>query len=236
MITGPSRRMGRMLSRVLLLSSVVAASLSWTSLQASADDGACAAELVARVQRRYEGVRDLRGRFEQRTERAALGGKADALVAHGEAVFAKPGKMRWVYEAPERSLVVSDGSTLWIHDEKAREVQRLPFSPGQLSAAGVQFLLGEGSLTEEFAIRAERCGEKTVLLALTPKREAQYERLELRVDAKTATVLETTVIDLFGNRTTLRFDGLRENTNPDAKLFEYVAPAGVRVIDLAPAP
>ncbi|RIL07750.1 MAG: hypothetical protein DCC71_01955 [Proteobacteria bacterium] len=204
---------------------------------ARAQDGACAAELAARVQRRYEGVRDLRGRFEQRTERASLGAApSGALEARGEALFAKPGKMRWVYEAPEPGLVVSDGETLWIHDERAREVQRLPFGPGQLSAAGVQFLLGEGKLTEEFSVRAKACGEPTVVLELSPKRDAQYERIDLHVDAASAKVRETTVVDLFGNRTNVRFDELRENTGPDPKLFRYEAADGIRVIDVAPAP
>ena len=40
----------------------------------------------------------------------------------GAVEFAKPGKMRWSYEAPEPSLVVSDGETLWIYDPTRDEV------------------------------------------------------------------------------------------------------------------
>jgi outer membrane lipoprotein carrier protein len=200
----------------------------------TAGPDSCATDVATRVQHRYDGVRDLRGRFEQRTERAALGGKSEALVARGEAIFAKPGKMRWVYESPEPSLVVSDGQTLWIYDEKAREVQRLPLAEGQLSAAGVQFLLGEGDLQKEFAITATGCDAPAVALALVPKRDAQYERIELVVDSRSAAIRETTVVDLFGNRTTVRFEDLRENTSPAAKLFQFEPAAGVRIIDLAP--
>ena len=28
----------------------------------------------------------------------------------------KPGRMRWDYEKPEKKLMVSDGSTLWVYE------------------------------------------------------------------------------------------------------------------------
>jgi outer membrane lipoprotein carrier protein len=200
-------------------------------------DGECAGAVAERVQRRYEKIRDLRARFEQRTERAALGGTpSDALVAAGTVVFAKPGKMRWSYESPEPSLVVSDGATLWIYDEKAREVQKLSLAQGYLSAAGVQFLLGDGKLVDEFRITASACGAPVASLLLTPKRDAQYERLELRVDAASGQVAETAVVDLFGNRTVVAFRDAQENAGADAALFRFAPPAGVRVLEMPPAP
>jgi len=230
----PPRRSGvaRWPVRLLL---VFGCALACAPVSARAEEkqGACAADVAARVQRRYDGVRDLRGRFEQRTDRAALGGAPeDALVARGEVLFAKPGKMRWRYEAPEPSLVVSDGKTLWVFDETAREVQKLPLEEGYLSAAGVQFLLGDGKLADEFRIAARGCDAPIVTLLLTPLRPSHFESLELGVDAKTAAVAETTVVDLFGNRTHVGFVDLRENTRPDATLFRFDAPAGVRVIEV----
>jgi outer membrane lipoprotein-sorting protein len=67
---------------------------------------------------------------------------------------------------------------------------------------------------------------------LTPKRDAQYERLELRVDAKSGLVAETAVVDLFGNRTVVAFRDSRENAGADASLFRFTPPAGTRVIEV----
>ena len=76
--------------------------------------------------------------LQQTTRRVALGdGAGDALAASGEVVFAKPGKMRWTYESPEPSLVVSDGATLWIYDPKAREVQKLPLGDAERLVDGI---------------------------------------------------------------------------------------------------
>ena len=203
---------------------------------AKAADPDCATLIASRVEQRYAKVKDLSAHFEQTTRRAALGGAAgDAIVARGDVLFAKPGKMRWSYESPEPSLVVSDGSTLWIYDPAAREVQKLPLAAGYLSSAGVQFLLGEGKLHEEFRVTATGCDDPIVTLDLLPRREAQYERLELRVDRASASVRETTVVDLFGNRTTITFGQLRENTGPAADSFSFAPPAGVRVISV-PSP
>jgi outer membrane lipoprotein carrier protein len=218
-------------SLLVLLAATTAAPGAW------AGDTDCASEVAQRVQQRYEKVRDLSARFEQTTRRVALGGGAgDALVARGEVVFAKPGKMRWAYESPEPSLVVSDGATLWIYDPKAREVQKLALGDGYLSAAGVQFLLGEGKLLDEFGVTASGCGGSVVSLELTPKREAQYERLEMRVDRASFAVRETSVVDLFGNQTAIAFDEVRENTKPAASLFGFTPPAGVRVLSVPTEP
>ena len=131
------------MSRVCFLLGALAALACAPSLalqRAAAPD--CASDVAGRVQRRYEKVQDLSAHFEQTTQRVSLGtDSSDALVAKGEVVFAKPGKMRWSYTSPEPSLVVSDGSTLWVYDPQAHEVQKLPLGAGHLSAAGVQFLL-----------------------------------------------------------------------------------------------
>ena len=197
----------------------------------------CAEAVAQRVQQHYDSVRDLRARFVQTTERVALGGSPQAsLESRGEVQFAKPGRMRWSYEAPAPSLVVSDGQTLWIYDPAAREVQQLPLGPGYLSGAAIQFLLGEGRLLDEFEVAAHGCGGSEVQLVLTPRRDSQYERLELRADPKTGAVRETVVVDLLGNRTTIALSKLRANSNPDPGLFRFVPPAGPRVISIPPSP
>jgi outer membrane lipoprotein carrier protein len=191
----------------------------------------CAREIAGRVQARYDGVQDLEARFTQKSRSVALGGAAQQeLEASGVALFAKPGRMRWTYEKPEPSLVVSDGKTLWIYDPTAREAQEYAVGEGFLSGTAVQFLLGEGRILEAFTVRAEGCGAGIVTLFLTPREEASYEQLELRVDPKTGDVRGTAVVDLFGNRTDVAFESLRANVRPDPARFRFEAEPGVRVL------
>jgi outer membrane lipoprotein carrier protein len=193
----------------------------------------CAESVARRVQARYDGVRDLRARFVQTTRSVAFGAESpDAEPARGEVAFAKPGRMRWSYEAPEPSLVVSDGETLWIYDPLAREVQVLDVDEGFLSGAALQFLLGNGRLLESFRVAAEGCGRAEVTLDLVPRAEATYERLRLDVDAASGEIRRTAVVDLFGNRTDVELSDVRTNQGLAPDLFRFEPPEGVRVLRL----
>lgn len=200
---------------------------------ADAAVSACAGPIAVRIQRHYETVRDLTARFEQRTETAALGGAASrALLGRGTVVFAKPGRMRWSYEEPEPSLVVSDGESVWIYDPEAGEAQHLQMVGDFLSGAAIQFLLGRGDLLKEFRVTAEDCGASPVLLRLQPRQDAPYEWLEVRADPATGRISETRVSDLLGNVTHVRFSEIRSNEDPDLRLFQFEPPEGVRVLEL----
>lgn len=233
-----ARRSGMPPARALLGACLALALLPAPTAQ-GAERGAadCTNAFAERVQQHYDGIRDLRARFRQTTERASLGGSpAGRLEARGEVVLAKPGRMRWSYEEPAPSLVVSDGKTLWIYDPPAKEVQEMPLGPGFLSGAALQFLMGEGRLLDEFSVVARGCGAPEIELLLSPRRDSYYERLELAADAKTGAVRRTAVVDLLGNRTTVSFDDLRANTGPDPALFRFVPPADVRVLAVPPSP
>lgn len=195
---------------------------------------ACAAGAVKAVQTRYEAVGDLRASFEQESRSVAFGGAAPTSTSRGEVVFAKPGRMRWNYSAPEESLVVSDGEWMWIYDPAAREAQKLPVMGGALSGAAVQFLLGEGDLAADFRIAELSCEEDVVRLELVPREPAAYESLRIAVDARRGDLRETEVSDLLGNVTRVRFDDIQVDTKPAADLFRFEPPDGVEVIELAP--
>jgi outer membrane lipoprotein carrier protein len=202
---------------------------------APSQGAACARETALRVQARYEGVRDLRGRFRQTTWSVALGEAGAGEEARGEVVFAKPGRMRWSYQSPEPSLVVSDGRTLWIFDPTVREVQVLPVDQGFLSGAAIQFLLGQGRILDAFTVETRDCEADPAHLVLVPREPATYERLELRVDRASGEIRETEVLDLFGNRTRVAFEGVRTNSGPPDSLFRFEAPPGTRVLEVPAA-
>jgi outer membrane lipoprotein carrier protein len=194
----------------------------------------CAREVAGRVQARYEGVRDLEARFTQKSRSVAQGGVGQEMRARGVALFAKPGRMRWTYEEPEPSVVVSDGKTLWIYDPVAKEAQEFPVGEGFLSGTAVQFLLGEGDILGAFEVAAEGCGTPAVRLLLRPRAEASYESLELLVAPETGDVRETAVVDLFGNRTDVIFESMRSNRRLDPAQFRFEPGADVRVLRAEP--
>lgn len=207
---------------------------------AAPGDAPCGAdralEIASRVQARYDAISDLSARFVQSTESVVLSGASldDGSARSGDVVFAKPGRMRWDYRAPEPSLVVSDGRTLWIYDEAARQVTRMPVAEQYLAGAALQFLLGEGRIVDAFQVSAVRCSAEEVELDLLPRQPASYERLGLVADSASGLVTATVIVDLFGNRTRIRFEDVRVDRMPDTRIFRFEVPDGVEVIDLTP--
>jgi outer membrane lipoprotein carrier protein len=202
---------------------------------ATSEADACRDRAANAVQSHYEGVRDVAARFEQNTHAARLGTTPSAPAAsRGKVTLAKPGKMRWTYEEPEPSLVVSDGKTVWIYDPAFGEVQKLPASEGFLTGAAAQFLLGAGNMRRDFKVAALSCTATAAELELTPRQPATYEKLVLSVDPSTGSVSKTRIVDLLGNVSEVEFRDQRFNLAPSEAEFQFEVPAGVKVIELSP--
>jgi len=188
---------------------------------------------VEAVERRHRAVKDLRVRFVQTTQPAAPG--SPKTRSSGHAILALPNRMRWTYESPEESLLVSDGKTLWFFDPAFGEVQHLPVGEeGLLGVAAAQFLLGRSDLAAEFRIRALSCDNQGAVLELLPRKPASYQRLTLASSYPGGDIAWTEVVDLLGSTTRLDFSDPEFDTGPDPALFGFEPPAGSRVIDLVP--
>jgi chaperone LolA len=197
----------------------------------------CGPSTARKVQSHYDGVRDLTARFVQTTQVVSLGtaSASNATTSSGEVSFAKPGRMRWSYESPEPSLVVTDGNDLWIYDPASGEAQLFRAAEGFLSGAALQFLLGQGEMTRDFRVRALACEADHALLDLRPRRPAAYEHLEIRVDPATGEVKETAVFDLVGNVTRVAFEQVKTNTGLAQEQFRFDPPPGVEVVEVPEA-
>ena len=105
-----------------------------------------AATVVARVQRYYDATRDLHARFDQQLASVSRA----PSKASGEVWLKKPGKMRWDYAKPEKKLMVSDGTTLWVYVPEDEQAYRQDLK-GNALPAQVSFLLGEGKLDKYYS-------------------------------------------------------------------------------------
>jgi outer membrane lipoprotein carrier protein len=219
-------------TRLLAVIALLAA--AGTASAGGGDPKGCVDAAVAAIQKRYESVSDLSAAFVQTTQSVALGGagRGDVNTSRGTVVFAKPGKMRWSYEEPEPSLVVSDGETLWIYDPVHAEVQRTSVTHGYLSGAAIQFLVGEGDMRRDFQVTEVSCSEGSALLELVPRADATYEKLRILADLPSGEIRRTIIFDLVGNVTEVTFSDVRTNQHPDESVFRFEPPKGVEVIDL----
>jgi outer membrane lipoprotein carrier protein len=194
-----------------------------------AGKGESAAAVVARVQKYYDATRDLKAKFDQQMTSPSRGPQKAA----GEVLLKKPGKMRWDYDKPEKKLMVSDGSTLWVYEPEDEQAFKQSLS-GQALPAQVSFLLGEGKLDKEFdasLTQVDGLQPGEVALKMVPKLgTAAYRYLVFVVDGKTGQVKRTIIYDQQGGTNTLSFSDVQQNKGVDDGKFRFSPPAGTRIL------
>ncbi len=206
------------------------------SQPAAADAAAPAAptaqEVVARVQALYDGTTTFQANFRQVFRHRLNPGREK--VARGVVYLQKPGRMRWEYQEPDRKLIVSDGTTLWVYEPAEQQVFEQSLRESDLPTA-VAFLLGSASLSEEFDARLVDDGTESArsryVLELRPRRpSSQYSRLLLVARTSDYRIVRTVVVDHSENTNSIEFAGVVMNGEISAGRFRFVAPEGARTV------
>src|SRR6266478_6556739 len=99
--------------------------------------------VVVLFEARYRGARTLQATF---LERYSENGRPVRVEA-GRVYIGKPGKMRWEYEAPEKTLFLVDGKTAWFYVPGDHTVTRVPAKQSTDWRTPVALLAGEMKLS-----------------------------------------------------------------------------------------
>jgi outer membrane lipoprotein carrier protein len=210
-----------------LVAAALALSISVLSAQAGAQTPT-AADLAARVQARYNTIRDFTADFTQRQTSPLL---PKPVVERGEVKIKKPGRMRWTYSTGDRNQVVSDGTTIFAYFPQDRYVSPSPMPTGTDASTALLFLAGRGDLTRDFTASlpdSQPAGEWR--LVLRPRTvNADFETLTLEVDRASLAFRGLVVVDAQGGTSAFRFTNMRENRNLADSEFAFAIPRGVEV-------
>jgi outer membrane lipoprotein carrier protein len=190
------------------------------------------AQIIARMQKRYDQAKDFRASFSQTYSRAIM---KRVTVSTGRVVFKKSGRMRWDYETPEPRMFLSNGQVLWLFEPTEKQAFKQDLKSSQLPAA-LAFLMGKGKLTDEFEVTlvsgSKHGRPRDVVLSLRPKQpQTTYQSILFVVDSKEYLVRESILVDAQGNTNHFVFDDLKVNTKVDDALFKWSPPIGIRVVD-----
>lgn len=195
-----------------------------------------AAQVVAAVQAFYDQTRAIEAEFFQ-TYYNQLYQKYDR--SSGKVKFAKPGRMRWDYAAPNGKVVVSDGKKLVVYepgeDKEPGQVFERKISDSELPQA-LAFLTGTGKLADDFTYRlldaASQGFANGYVLELLPKKPNPLcERILFYVDGdakRAGLVHRVLIIDSTGNRNRIDFKAMKFNRPLDAKTFAWQPPKDAR--------
>lgn len=196
----------------------------------SAPGSSSAEQLAAKVQERYDTIKDFEADFVQSYEGGVLRTKS---TERGTVSIKRPGRMRWVYTAPEKKEFVSDGTRIYSYLPADKQVIVSPM-PSAESTTPALFLTGRGHLVRDFiAAVVEQPGAPagSSALKLTPRKaDPELESLILVVDTASLQIRQLLATDRQGGRSSFTFTNLKENRGLSDKIFEFRIPRGVDVV------
>lgn len=198
-----------------------------SALCASAADApvtaASAADKVAAIQKAYEGIKDIRGSFVQKSTIKDL----KKTETYKGQFLIKAKKMRWEYKGDKHQIVYITGKEIIIYQPQQKQAFRAPFSPATYGQAPIALLSGFGNIDKEFTVAL-----KDEKLILTPKAAmGNVTSVELKPSDEGFPIKAITVIDKLNNRVDIDFTEVKTNTNIKNSMFVFKAPEGVAVLE-----
>ena len=186
-----------------------------------------AAELAARLQKRYESIRDFTADFSQ-NYRGLL--QRRAATERGKVLLKKPNRVRFTYESPEKKVFVSDGVLFKSYFQETRSGTESPLPKPNESSTALMFLAGHGNLARDFTPGIVSGAPATEWhLGLVPKsKQTDFDTLTLILDRNTLALLGFVTTDDQGTNT-IRFSNLKENTGLADRAFAFEFPPGTEI-------
>ena len=186
------------------------------------------------IQRQYEKVSTFEADFTQRSYVKMMN---QTHSVKGTVKIKKPGKMKWVYGAPDTQILISDGKNLWLYVPEEEQATKVPVESIYSSNTPALFLAGKGKLTRSFNVESVSQENQNILVTLVPKNEDQgLARLILHADKKNYQITGSTVYDKLGNKTDIRFSRIRINREIPEEQFQLKTPPGVEILDYTQTP
>jgi len=186
------------------------------------------------IQRQYEKVSTFEADFTQRSYVKMMN---QTQSVKGTVKIKKPGKMKWVYGAPDTQILISDGKNLWLYVPEEEQATKVPVESIYSSNTPALFLAGKGKLTQSLNVESVSEENKNILVTLVPKNDDQgLARLILHADKKNYQITGSTVYDKLGNKTEIRFSQIRINREIPEEQFQLKTPPGVEILDYTQTP
>ena len=217
-----TQQAGRQSKNIFLLS-VFCLLTSVFCLLSSPSFASPAEDEVARIQKAYEGIKDVTGEFVQKSFIKDLK-RTDTYK--GEFSI-KPPKMRWDYRGERPQAVYITGDEIIIFQKKEGQAFKGRFDRATYGQAPIALLGGLGNITSEFNVslkdgrlilKPKKNMGNVLQIEITPSMEGEFP------------IGALTIFDSLSNRIDIQLRDVRVNTGIKDKTFRFSPPEGVTVI------
>ncbi len=185
---------------------------------------------VLRIQKAYEGIKDIRGSFIQKSYIKDL----KRTDTYNGQFFIKSQKVKWEYKGEKPQIVYILGDEIIIYQPKEKQAFKARFDRATYGQAPIALLSGFGNITNEFdvTIKKENRAQKTEQrLLLKPKKPmGNIASVEIATSSEEFPIESLTIIDTLSNRIDIYLKGVKINTGLKDKLFEFTPPEGTVIL------
>jgi outer membrane lipoprotein carrier protein len=205
-------------------------------------------QIVDRFQYAYRSSRTLQANFLQRYFENGREMRSEAGIAY----FARPGKMRWEYQSPERNLYVIDGKWSWFYVPADHTVTRVRARESSDWRTPLALLAGEMKVSRicakvnvdpsepslarsNIVLRCELRGSGMVKHDAfrhgTTGAQSAEETVLFEVNPGNGELYRIVVSDPGGVRVEFQFSAWQFDPHLDARIFRFDPPEGVAIVD-----
>jgi outer membrane lipoprotein carrier protein len=173
-------------------------------------------------------VRDVKSGHADFTQTVTSPDGVRKKTSSGSFDFARPNRFRFAYAKPFEQTIVGDGEKVWIYDADLNQVSSRKF--GQALGATPAALLAGGSLERDFDLASLPAKDGLEWAEAKPKaKDGAFQAV--RVGFKGGELAALEIIDSFGQKSLLRFNGFTANAPVNAEAFRFKVPPGADVIE-----
>ena len=220
------------LSRHVLPAVMIALAVALLAFPVFPQQLANPAEIMTKVQEKYDQAGSFKTWFRQETRQAGTG---HGDTASGVMYFQKPSRMRWQYESPpdQKKEVISDGSQVWVYIPDDAVAMVYPLRQMLRSDLVLRFFSGIGEVTQDFQLSWQRPPDAGVsyVIKLEPRRpQAELKRLILTINPQTYVVENLEFNNSLGEETSFAFSRTTLGVKQPPAFFTFSPPPGVQVV------
>ena len=180
---------------------------------------------INRIQKAYDGLRDIRGRFTQKSTIRDLG-RTDTYK--GDFAVKPPLRMKWSYRGADAQDLIVNKDTVLIYKKGDKQAYRSRFDREAYGQAPVALLSGFGKMTEEFTITSR--GDNTLILKPKAK-TGTLVSITVTVSHDAFPIRSFAIYDKRSNVIEIELTDVVLNSGVKDSVFDLVVPRGVSVFD-----
>lgn len=181
-------------------------------------------ENIAKIQKAYQGVKDLRGFFFQRSVIKDLN-KTETYK--GNFFIKPPLKMKWVYKGKTAQDLIINNDTVLIIKKAENQAYKSKFDKATYGQTPVALLSGFGNIEEEFNVS----GKGDTLILKPKKPMGNVTSIKITLSDTDFPIRSFLIIDSYSNEINIELKDVKINTGVKDSLFDLTLPKDVHVFE-----